>query len=167
MNEQALGASPKCKACADGRGSGLDFSFTMAFQPIVDVCTETIFAHDALVRGPHREGAGSVLAKVNDDNRYAFDQACRAHAIELASRLGLAERLSINFLPNAVYQPANCIRATLAAAKRHRFPLDRLVFEITEGEDVVDKRHLDAIIREYKNQGFLTAIDDFGAGYSG
>jgi EAL domain-containing protein (putative c-di-GMP-specific phosphodiesterase class I) len=32
---------------------------------------------------------------------------------------------------------------------------------------LVDKEHLKRIIKEYKRQGFKTAIDDFGAGYSG
>ena len=32
---------------------------------------------------------------------------------------------------------------------------------------MVDRDHLKSIFREYKRQGFLTAIDDFGAGYSG
>lgn len=76
-------------------------------------------------------------------------------------------KLSINFLPNAVYQPATCIRATLAAARRFGFPLERIIFEITEREELVDKEHLKGIIHEYQRQSFKTAIDDFGAGYSG
>jgi len=75
--------------------------------------------------------------------------------------------VSINFLPNAVYQAATCIRATLEAARQHGFPTSRLIFEITENEELVDKDHLKSIIREYRRQGFKTAIDDFGAGYAG
>jgi len=37
----------------------------------------SIFGYEALVRGPNGESAYSVLSQVNDDNRYAFDQACR------------------------------------------------------------------------------------------
>ena len=49
--------------------------------------------------------------------------ACRVKAIELAvSRLPAdgTTRLSINFKPQAVYEPAACIRATLAAADSDR-----------------------------------------------
>ena len=78
----------------------------MAFQPIVDLTSRTVFAYEALVRGPGEESAASILALVNDQNRYRFDQACRVRAIELASRLRLHDipdcKLSINFLPNAV-----------------------------------------------------------------
>jgi EAL domain-containing protein (putative c-di-GMP-specific phosphodiesterase class I) len=154
-----------CRECRDG--AGLDFDFTMAFQPFVDVTTGELFGYEALVRGPNQESAGAILAKVNDGNRYQFDQACRVKALELASGLGLQGVLSINFLPNAIYQPATCIRATLEAAKELNFPTNRLMFEVTEGERVGDHAHLTAIFQEYKRIGFITAIDDFGAGYSG
>lgn len=158
--------------CAECRGAeALGFAFTMAFQPIVDLTTRTLFAYEALVRGPAQESAASVLAMVNDQNRYRFDQACRIRAIELASRLRLQDiagcKLSINFLPNAVYRPETCIRATLEAAQQFDFPLDRLMFEVTEVEQIDDPSHLKRIFEEYSKRGFTTAIDDFGAGYSG
>ncbi|UKJ73046.1 EAL domain-containing protein [Azospirillum brasilense] len=161
--------------CGGQCAEGLGFDFTMAFQPIVDVGDGLgggrPWAHEALVRGLDGQGAGWVLGQVTEANRYAFDQACRVKAIELAASLGMGQqpdtRLSINFLPNAVYQPEACIRATLAAAKRTGFPPERIIFEVTENERVVDGAHLKAIFTEYKRQGFHTAIDDFGSGYSG
>lgn len=155
-----------CVACRDG--AGFDLPITMAFQPIVDVQTGDVFAYEALVRGKDGRGAGEVLSTVSADNRYAFDQACRTTAIALASDLGMAPRanLSINFLPNAVYEPRACIRATLAAAMQTGFPLNRIIFEFTE-EEALDTNHLLHILRSYKAMGFKTAIDDFGAGYAG
>lgn len=156
-----------CVACRDG--SGFDLPITMAFQPIVDVRTETVFAYEALVRGQDGSGAGAILAQVSADNRYAFDQLCRKTAIDLASRLNLASggaSLSINFLPNAVYEPRACIRVTLDAAMRSGFPLDRIIFEFTE-EESIDTNHILNILRSYRAMGFKTAIDDFGAGYAG
>ncbi len=143
------------------------FPFTMAFQPVVDVQTGAIAAHEALVRGPDGASAASVLAQVNDLNRYAFDQACRVKAIELAARLGMAARLNINFLPNAVYDPRACIQLTLEAATRTGFPVDRITFEIIEAEQIADDDHLGRIIKEYRRQGFGVALDDFGTGFSG
>ncbi len=154
-----------CQACQNAQP--LPFEFTMAFQPIVDARTQSVFAYEALIRGFNGEGAGSILSKVTTENRYTFDQACRVKSVELAARLQMPCFVSINFLPNAVYQPETCIRATLQAARENNFPTERLIFEITEGENLVDREHLKNIIREYKRQGFKTAIDDFGAGYSG
>jgi EAL domain-containing protein (putative c-di-GMP-specific phosphodiesterase class I) len=139
----------------------------MAFQPVVDVLENRIDAHEALVRGPNGEGAGSILAQVTQETLYAFDQACRVKAIEMAARLGLDTQLNINFLPNAVYEPRACIRLTLDAARRHGFPLNRLTFELTEGEQLAEVGHVQNIIREYRRHGFQIALDDFSTGYSG
>ena len=157
-----------CSACRTGNGLG--FELTMAFQPIVDVQTHRVFAYEALVRGVGGLSAGQILSMVNEENRYAFDQTCRVKAIELAAKLGIAKsgaKLSVNFMPGAVYSPAACIRRTLQAATFHRFPLESIIFEITEGERVVDTGHLQRIASEYAKHGFQLALDDFGAGFSG
>ena len=160
-----VGTPDDCVDCGKAERVGFDFDY--AYQPIVDVERKTVFAHEALVRGPNGEGAYSVLSQVNELNRYRFDQACRVKAIKGASQLGIQEYLSINFLPNAIYKPEVCIRTTLAAAQAHNFPLDHIIFEVTEGERIEDGPWLAEILREYKRCGFKTAIDDFGAGYAG
>ena len=154
-----------CANCAD-KGT-LDFDFTMAFQPIVDIRERQIFGYEALVRGINNESAYSVLSRVNDENRYIFDQKCRVKAISLASRLNLTSMLSINFLPNAVYNPERCIRTTLQAATAYDFPIEKIMFEFTEAERVKDNLFLREIVEHYKMRGFTTAIDDFGSGYAG
>ncbi|MEP7184314.1 MAG: EAL domain-containing protein [Rhodanobacter sp.] len=153
-----------CDHCLDDEPLG--FEFTVAFQPIVNITTRTVFAYESLVRGLDGSSAATILARVNKRNLYTFDQKCRVTAVEMASKLDVSCFLSINFLPNAVYQPSACIRATLAAAKRCNFPTDRLIFEITENERP-NQAHLKNIVVEYRRQGFKTAFDDFGAGYSG
>jgi EAL domain-containing protein (putative c-di-GMP-specific phosphodiesterase class I) len=154
-----------CEGCQQSEPLGFDFSF--AYQPIVDLRDQSIFAHEALVRGVAGEGAMSVLDQVTEANRYRFDQLCRTRAIEGAARLNMQTHLSINFMPNAVYRPELCIRSTLEAARKYDFPIDRLIFETLESEHVDNYRHLTNILREYREFGFKTAIDDFGAGYSG
>lgn len=141
----------------------------MAFQPIIDLAEGRIWGYEALVRGRDGQGAAAVLAAVTDQNRYRFDQACRVKAIELAGTrmpAGSTAKLSINFLPNAVYEPSACIRSSLAAAARFRFDPRRLMFEFTENERM-DSAHVQTIIAAYKQMGFTTALDDFGAGYAG
>ncbi|SMF70877.1 EAL domain-containing protein [Allosphingosinicella indica] len=157
-----------CTGCRDGRA--LDFDFSMAFQPIVDLATMRPYAYEALIRGLNGEGAAEVLARVTPDNLYAFDQRCRVRAIELAARAGILEtgaRLSINFLPNAVYSPVACIQLTLKTARELDFPTDRLVFEFTENEQMLDPDHVASIAAAYHKMGFGIALDDFGAGHAG
>ncbi len=154
-----------CGACRSGEQS--PFPFTMAFQPIVS--KDGVFAYEALVRGPEGQSAGSILAQVNSTNMYAFDQACRVRAIEMAAALSPEDprTVSINFIPGAVYKPETCIRKTLETADRVGTPLTRIIFEVTESEQVSDRAHLVNIFREYRKHGLQTAIDDFGAGFAG
>ena len=155
-----------CRAC---RSPTALFEFSMAFQPIVDAETSSIWGYEALVRGINGESAWSILSQVTDENRYQFDQACRVKAIETAGRLfdNPALKLSINFLPNAVYEPSACIRASLAAADRFGLSRSQLMFEFTENEKFSDSAHVQRIIEAYKRFGFITALDDFGSGYAG
>jgi len=156
-----------CTGCRDG--ASFPLALQTAFQPIYDLRSGTVFAYEALVRGDGGQSAGEVLAMVDETNRYSFDQACRVSAIRNAVAAGLLEtdaRLSINFMPNAVYSPKACIQLTLATARKTGLPLDRLIFELTENERV-DIAHVSRIVEAYREFGFATAIDDFGAGYSG
>lgn len=156
-----------CQGC---RAEQRTFDIAMAFQPIVDVVTGLPFAYEALVRGADGAGAAEVLASVTPENRYAFDQQCRVAAIEGAVEAGILAtdaRLSINFLPNAVYSPMACIQLTLKTARATGFPTDRLIFEFTENEEMADTLHVKTIVETYAKMGFGTAIDDFGAGHAG
>jgi EAL domain-containing protein (putative c-di-GMP-specific phosphodiesterase class I) len=156
-----------CQGC---RSESDAFDIAMAFQPIVDSQTGRVFAYEALVRGANGEGADHVLAQVTAANRYAFDQQCRVAAIEGAVAAGILDtdaKLSINFLPNAVYSPLACIQLTLKTARATGLPIDRLIFEFTENEEMADTDHIKNIVETYRKMGFATAIDDFGAGYAG
>lgn len=157
-----------CNSCQDTIQA--PFPFTMAFQPVVDLSRGEIFAYEALARGPNNEPASFVLRQVTEQNRYSFDQTCRVKAISLAASLGIAAtgaKLSVNFIPGASDCPEVCLRHTLSVAEQYDFPLDRLIFEITEDERLDDIGHLDRIVKEYRSRGLSIAIDDFGAGYSG
>lgn len=157
----------KCNGCRDD--ITLPFEFKMAFQPIVDIATSRVWGYEALVRGINGESAYSILSQVTEETRYRFDQAARVLAIETAGRIfGDNDiRLSINFMPNAVYEPSACIQKSLAAAHRANFPHQNLMFEFTEDERIEDAAHIERIIEAYRKLGFWTALDDFGAGYAG
>jgi len=165
---EAPASGSNCGACRNGDQQ--PFPLSMAFQPIVDTSSQTVYAYEALVRGVYQESAFAVLSQVTEENRYAFDQACRVQAISLAAVLGLGDanvKLSVNFMPGAVFSPAACIQRTLRAARETGFPSSNLIFEVTEDERVRDTAHLSGIVSEYRKHGFILALDDFGAGYSG
>lgn len=146
---------------------GFADAFTMAFQPIVNPVSREIFAHEALVRGTHGEGAAEVLARVHPLDRFTFHEACRVKAIELAAGLGMQTKLSLNVTPNDVAGQVKCFRTAMRAAARSGFPVRNLMFEITEGERVDNLPGLAASFRTFKRYGFTSAIDDFGAAFAG
>jgi EAL domain-containing protein (putative c-di-GMP-specific phosphodiesterase class I) len=166
--EASVNTKVGCQGCRSSEP--LPFDFTMAFHPIVDLGRGIVWGYEALVRGTQGQPAGQILSQVDESRQYKFDQACRVKAIELAGRLFPRTdetRLSINFMPNAVYEPAACIRTSLETARRVGFDTRRIMFEFTENERMVDTKHVARIIAEYKRLGFITAIDDFGAGHAG
>lgn len=167
-SEPGRAASSLPRACQQCQSPSAALpELAMAFQPIVNVRTREVYAYEALVRGSDGQGAAWVFEQISAEQRYRFDQACRVTAIRAAARLGLPTRLSINIMPNAVYEPHTCIQATLRAAREVNFPLDQLLFEITEHEAVLDAGHVRHIIDTYRAYGFTTALDDYGAGHAG
>ena len=81
---------PACGTCSCYQNLG--FNIQMAFQPIVDIQAEKVYAYEALVRGEQGQGAGEVLAQITSDNMYSFDQTCRMTAIEQAAALALKSK---------------------------------------------------------------------------
>jgi EAL domain-containing protein (putative c-di-GMP-specific phosphodiesterase class I) len=121
MPEKAAGTG--CQGCRNG--TDLPFDFSMAFQPIVDVPNGRVWGYEALVRGTGGEPAWHVLSQVDAENRYRFDQACRVKAIETAARLFPRSedvKLSINFMPNAVYEPCGLPPHIHRSRPAHRHP---------------------------------------------
>ena len=145
----------------------IDFEFSFAFQPIVDVKRQEIISFEALVRGPKGESADSVLALVTESITPDFDERCRWKAIELASRLKMSKSLNINLSAPALYQVDLNITATFKASLKNRFPVNSIIFEVLESECLTDKRNLLENLKLLQDFGFMTAIDDFGMGFSG
>jgi len=145
----------------------IDFEFSFAFQPIVDVGKQEINSFEALIRGPNGEPAASVLNQVSYENIFGFDERCRWKAIEMASRLNIPNRLSINISAKGLYQVDLNITATFIASRNNGFPVKNIIFEVVESENLTDHRNLLKNLRLLQDFGFTTAIDDFGMGYSG
>ena len=145
----------------------LDFEFSFAFQPIVNARTQTVVSFEALVRGPGGEPSSEVFSKVHRGELHQFDQACQSKAIRMASRLNLQTQLNINLLPKSIFQNGQNIRDTLQVSLESGFPVENIVFEVSETSKLQDYRRMVAIFKTNREFGFKTAIDDFGMGYSG
>jgi EAL domain-containing protein (putative c-di-GMP-specific phosphodiesterase class I) len=145
----------------------MGFEFSFAFQPIVDVRNREIISFEALVRGPHGECSASVFAQVPEYDSLRFDELCRRKAITLASRLKIPNRLNLNLNAQSIFEIDMSITATFQASIESGIPAEKIVFEVLENKSLTDQKNLIQYLRLIQEFGFMTAIDDFGAGYSG
>ncbi len=76
-------------------------------------------------------------------------------------------KLCVNVNPNAAIAETSHLRLTCDEAARIGFPLDRLVLELVEDDEICDFDALKHIVEDYRSCGVQIAMDDFGAGYSG
>lgn len=146
---------------------------TTYFQPVFANDGETVWGYECLMRGLGADGSliypGEMLTWANQERlTFMLDRVCREMHIRNAARL-LPDDTSIliNFLPTAIYEPALCLKSTIAAAKSAGIPSDRIVFEVVETESVNDREHLMNVLRYYRERGFRVALDDVGEGFSG
>ena len=142
------------------------------FQPIVSAADPgEVFAYECLLRGLDGEGALVNPEAIFGAARGAgllfnLDRAARIKAIEEAAGLGLETNIFINFNPTSIYDPTYCLRSTMGAIGKSGLSPDRIVFEVTESEQIKDDRHLRNILDFYRKSGFKVALDDLGAGHS-
>jgi EAL domain-containing protein (putative c-di-GMP-specific phosphodiesterase class I) len=141
--------------------------FTHAFQPIIDTSAQSVWAYEALLRGPGGESAWSIMGGVDEDTLHRLDRSSRVSAIALASQLGMTACLSLNAMPQSLDDTGHRTGATVEQARACGFPLDRLIVELTETEAIADRDHFRGTVEEYRALGVQLAIDDFGAGHSG
>jgi blue light- and temperature-responsive anti-repressor len=144
-----------------------EFDFSFAFQPIVDIESQKVFAYEALIRGRSNEPADAVFAAIQSSKLHAFDRAARIRAIGLAASLGLNTGLSLNFLPQSLETLPDAISSTIDAVRKAGLSERKMFLEVTEGELIRDLAGFATTINQYRASGIHLAIDDFGAGHSG
>lgn len=139
-------------------------------QPIVDVVTGEVFAHEALLRVGLGDdsvvGASHALEVGRRMNLlHVLDHLGRASALDVACRLGLQGKLFVNFFPTVVYDAAHCLCGIRATMQGTNLKPEQIVFEVVESEFVADRHHLANILDQFRAEGFGVALDDFGAGH--
>ncbi len=140
------------------------------FQPIVRIEDKQIIGFEALSRGP----AGTdyenpyTLFELAKQSGLVFeiDRLCKKRALANAFRMHSNFKLFVNCLPVTIEDPefqGDFLRGLLDASglKPHN-----IVLEISEREAIENVRSLHDAVTYYSNLGFLTAVDDTGAGYS-
>jgi EAL domain-containing protein (putative c-di-GMP-specific phosphodiesterase class I) len=141
------------------------------FQPMIDSrAPDQIVAYECLLRGISKDGdliyPGQLFSSAKQGGLlFQLDLAARRKAVQSIAEHKVEKLAFINFTPTAIYDPATCLRSTVAAVEKLGLNPERIVFEIIETEHA-EESLLRSILAVYRSAGFKVAIDDFGAGYS-
>ena len=140
------------------------------FQPLVELRTGLLRGFEALARWQHPQRG---LIQPNEFIPLAEKSglhglltgkllsAVFAAAKDIPHHLTLSVNISLTQLTDLSLPKHIC-----SAAEHAKFPLHRLILEITESALVGNTEHAARIATELKEQGSRLALDDFGTGYS-
>lgn len=141
------------------------------FQPIVNLNTAKVIAHEALIRGPK----GSMLEMPNALFQTALESGrtnelellCRSLSIEQYAKHNLSGKLFLNVSASLLKNANHNKGFTVELLKRYGLDVDNIVIEISEQHPFDHHGVTENAVNYYRNMGFNIAIDDLGAGYSG
>lgn len=141
------------------------------FQPIVRSENLEVYGYEALTRGLLTDGrhlsAHDLFTGAKAlDLLFNLDRQCRETAIRHAAQHHIENNLFLNFVPTAIYSPEECLKSTVEAIQTYHLKAANVIFEVVETEQVDDYAHLKNILDFYKAQGYKTALDDVGSGFS-
>jgi PAS domain S-box-containing protein len=140
------------------------------FQPLVELRTGLLSGFEALARWQHPQ-RGLIppnefipLAETSGLHGLLTGKllsAVFAAAKDIPDHLTLSVNISLTQLTDLTLP-----RHIRSAAEHAKFPLHRLILEITESALVGNTEYAARIATELKEQGSRLALDDFGTGYS-
>ena len=142
------------------------------FQPLADLREGTVYAHEALIRGPESSAwhTPDVLLEMARQEHLLqdFELICVYTALQNWGAARASGRLFINISAAALVQAvALCGADTLARTVRTFGVQPRMVvLEITEHERVIDIAPLRQAVQCVHGAGMRLALDDFGDGRS-
>jgi len=140
------------------------------FQPIITANGQSIFAYEALSRGPADSALCSPVQLFNEAKRqhqlFALESICRRKAIEQFTQQQLPGKLFINITPETLLQTDHYKGLTLDLINNFGLRPEQVVIEITEHSPTDDYDLMCHAVKHYQGEGFSIALDDLGAGYS-
>jgi EAL domain-containing protein (putative c-di-GMP-specific phosphodiesterase class I)/GGDEF domain-containing protein len=142
------------------------------YQPIASLKNSSIFAHEALIRGPQGTALQSPTALLKAAAReglsFEFENACVISQLGRWGTLQNPGRLFVNVSAEVLVRVLRvCGRDALVELVCSLGVLPRmLVLEITEHERVSDMDRLARMVEVVRQAGAALALDDFGDGRS-
>lgn len=142
-----------------------------AFQPIIEARSGEVFGFEALARIPDstcfRNIADLFPFAEKIGQLYPIETLCRRQAITSYPAIYQnQERLFLNINPLVLIDPEFASGHTRKLLDKKGLSPSDVVLEITERSAIEDFSTFRDALDHYRNQGYLIALDDVGAGYS-
>lgn len=139
------------------------------FQPIINLKDGSIFAYEALTRGPKGSPMESplMLFGVAEKANLSFelDRLCRKKAIMNSKGLDKSQKVFVNTFPTTMHDPefkGDVLQQLLSSVG---LVGSNIVFEITERFAIENYALFQREQAYYSSLGFGLAVDDIGTGY--
>ncbi|EXJ09720.1 EAL domain-containing protein [Nitrincola nitratireducens] len=141
------------------------------FQPIVDVQQIEVFGYEALSRGPSDSPlhAAPILFETAErcEKNSQLELCCLNATLEHWQQYSLTNKVFINMNPEMLMHPGFGVKKLLLSLKKRNISASSIVIEMSERFPITNIVQLKLAVTWLREQGFLIAIDDLGAGYSG
>jgi diguanylate cyclase (GGDEF) domain len=142
-----------------------------AFQPIIETRNGTVFGFEALARIPGSKCFNNIAELFPFAEKigqlYPIETLCRRQAITSYSSIAQnKEMLFLNINPQVLVDPEFASGHTRKLLSEKGLTPKDVVLEITERSAIEDFSTFRDALDHYRNQGYLIALDDVGAGYS-
>jgi EAL domain-containing protein (putative c-di-GMP-specific phosphodiesterase class I) len=150
-------------------------SLFFKYQPIFELASQQIVAHECLARATDEQGtcfSGQHLieAALAMNLTCEFDDLARTSCLAALAKLNqggspamLPQKFFINVMPNAIsYNPRSLEHNFQQVVDLGLLP-QQIVFELTETETLAYPPHLPELINQIQGLGFGVALDDVGS----
>ncbi len=149
--------------------------FQVYLQPQIDLKTMKIASAEALARKFDENGKmqfpDTFIPFYEKENiihymdQYIFSEVCKLIASWDKDKKATNIKIAVNLSRLTLQQPGIVKFFTKTCQEQGVSP-SRIIVEITESIQLIDKEYLSAITNEFIAAGFELSLDDFGAGYS-
>jgi EAL domain-containing protein (putative c-di-GMP-specific phosphodiesterase class I) len=144
-------------------------SLTVVWQAIVDLRSHSVLGYEALCRGPKGtlfEAAEVMFSSSHElELAHELDEACHGAVFASCVTITPSVKLFLNVLPIGIVRGlVACDRLEALVRSLGLAPTD-VVLELSERTHVADLDELRLRLEPFRAAGFLTAMDDIGAGY--
>lgn len=135
------------------------------YQPIFDLGSGEIIAHECLARalseqGQYLSGQQLIDAALSTKLTREFDELAREICLDSIAALNTNQTFFINVLPNAIINNFKSLEQNLEKVLALGLQPHQIVFELTEVEILAHCPNLPQLINRLRKWGFGIAVDD-------